>query len=239
MAEPFPIVRRFDYPKFEAVTAADGIRVYVTPEGEPAPSVTTILSTLPKPGIDAWRARVGDKEANRVTKEATDIGSNMHDMLEGYVSAFLQGRPDVPPKTDYERMAWGMSLVVRQYGLAGSLEEVWGIEEALYCHALYAGRTDLIGVYEGKSSIIDYKTTRRPKPEAWIENYKMQIAAYAVAHEEMFGVDAIDQGVILMAVRPDSKSGKVIQRFIINKSDMTRYKSKWMQVVEEFHRSLN
>lgn len=234
---PFPINRRFNYPQFSAYTAPDGIRVYHTPGGIPAPSVTTILGTLPKPGIDAWRKAVGKAHADFITKESTDIGSEMHDMLEGWVSDYLQGRPQRPAVTEKEKLAFKMYGAIRQYGLC-DLDEVWGIEEALHCHHLYAGRCDLIGVYAGEPSIIDYKSSRKPKPEAWVKNYKLQIAAYAVAHQEMFGVDAITQGVILIGIRPDVRSGKVFQRFILDRDELEANKIEWMGIVEKFHQEL-
>lgn len=236
MNPDFPFRPPFQYPKFDAVTFDDGIRVYMTPAG-PAPSVTTILGTLPKPGIDAWRERVGEQEAKRITKEATDIGSLTHDLLEGYVSAYLKGTPYKPPETEYEHLAHRMAGFIKRFALP-DLSEVWAIEEALHCHNLYAGRCDLIGVFADKPSIIDYKTSRHPKPVEYIYSYKLQIAAYAVAHREMFGEDGITQGVILIAIRPDLRNTTFIQRFILKEDELNELKIKWMEVVEEFHHKL-
>src|ERR1700733_8467184 len=99
METPYPIVHRYDYPKLEAFTHQSGWRVYETPSGLKVPSVTTILSTLPKDGLEAWRERIGHEEAQKITDEACRIGSTMHDMLEGYVRAYLQGRPLANPGT--------------------------------------------------------------------------------------------------------------------------------------------
>ena len=146
---PYPINYRYSYPSLKSKTFDDGIRLYETPSGVWVPSVTTILSTLPKDGLIAWRERVGDEEADRITEEACDIGSQLHDMLEGYVSGYLKGKPQKSPETQREKIAWGMAKVVQDYGLLDCLDEVWAIEEALYFDEFYAGRTDLIGKYQG------------------------------------------------------------------------------------------
>src|SRR6185436_10771500 len=99
METPYPIVKRYDYPTLTATTFPTGGRVYNTPNGHQVPSVTTILNMLPKDGLIEWRARIGDEEADRITSEACEIGTNMHDRLEGYVSNYLQGRSNAPPET--------------------------------------------------------------------------------------------------------------------------------------------
>lgn len=235
---PFPIVQKFEYPKFNAITFPEGGRVYITPDGARVPSVTTILSTLPKEGLDAWRARVGDEKADQVSAEACRVGTTMHDTLEGYVSAYLQGRADIPPVTDEDKLAYTMAENIKRYALV-DLDEVWGIEEALYCHDLYAGRTDLLGIYRGKSAVIDYKSTKRWKKPEWVEHYKMQLAAYNFCHFYMFG-ERMETGVILMAVRPPAKSPpppwyEPLQRIILNRDEMLYWEEKWLDVVVGYH----
>jgi genome maintenance exonuclease 1 len=219
------------YPELESNTAENGWRVYETPLGS-APSVTTILSCLPHPGLDKWRKRVGEEEANRVSKEATDIGSAMHDMLE----SFVRGEPIIPPSTPEGEMADDMFRVVKTIGLL-QLQEVWGIEVALHCHDLYAGRTDLIGKYDGKLSIIDYKTSKRYKKDEWLEDYKCQLSAYAIAHETMFPEYEIEQAVILIGTRPNPKYRVLpnIQKCVIDKEELFEYKVKWMDIVQDFY----
>jgi len=226
---------RTDIPYFdiEAVTSDTG-RKYYTPDG-PAPSVTTILSTLPHPELDAWRVRVGDEEADRISKEATDIGTNMHDRLEAYV----KNEEFIDTGVQCEWMAKKMFQQVKVMGLA-KLNEVWGVEVALHLYNLYAGRTDLVGVYNRIPSIIDYKTSKFFKRDSWLTNYKLQTAAYAVAHDEMFGDLGIRQGVLLIGTRPN-KEYKVtprVQKIIIPAEEMDHYKYEWMQVVENYHREL-
>lgn len=236
MDVPFPIVKRYDYPKLTATTFATGGRVYHTPNGDKVPSVTTILNILPKDGLIQWRERVGDDEADRITDEACRVGTTMHDHLEGYVSSFLQGRPDVPPETDEEKLAYRMADNIKKYALP-DLDEVWGIEEALFCDTLYAGRTDLIGVYLGKSAIIDYKSSRRWKRPEWIEGYKMQIAAYNFCHKYMFG-EGMQSGAILIAIRPpDNPYAKpqTLQRVLLDKKQLDHYESLWLDLVERYY----
>ncbi len=223
---------KYDYPDLNADTNEDtGERVYYTPDG-PASSVTTILSKLPHPGLDEWKERVGPEEAKRESVEATTIGSHMHNMLEHYVLA-----------TDYVcdwddwhvKMAKKMFQAVRMFGLKG-VTEIWGVEVAVHLYDFYAGRTDLVGAYEGIPSIIDYKTSKRFKKAEYIEDYKLQTAAYAVAHDEMFDSD-IQQGVLLIGTRPNEeyKVPPKVQKVIIPKKELDQYRIKWMDVLEDFH----
>jgi hypothetical protein len=230
---PFPIVQRYEYEQFNAITSPTGWRVYVTPQGHRVPSVTTILGTLPKPGLDKWRIDVGDTEADRIRDEACRIGSTMHETLEGHVSNYLRGRPNIPPETAEDKLAYQMADNMRRFALA-DLDVVWGIEEAVYCEDLYAGRTDLTGVYDGCTAVIDYKSSRYWKRPEWVEHYKMQIAAYNFCHKTMFG-EGMQTGVILIAIRPPCKTP--LQRFILNKSDLDRYEDKWLKVVETYYES--
>ena len=221
------------YPDLLSETLPTGNRTYATPEG-PASSVTTILSTLPHPELDAWRARVGAEEADRISKEATDIGTCMHNRLEAYVLAEDYVDTGIPE----EKYAKMMFQAVKLLGL-GKISEIGGVEVALYCHSLYAGRTDLIGVYNNIPSIIDYKTSKFYKRDEHIRNYKLQTAAYAVAHDEMFGDTGIKQGVLLIGTRPsfEYKTAPQVQKVIIGEEELNHYKVEWMDVVENFHRA--
>lgn len=237
MNTPYPIKNRYEYPKLSATTFATGGRVYNTPEGHKVPSVTTILSILPKDGLVQWRERIGDEEADRIVEEACEIGTSMHDRLEGYVSNYLQGRPNTPPETPEDKLAYKMAENMKRYALP-DLNEIWGIEEALYCDDLYAGRTDLIGVYKGKSAIIDYKSARRWKRPEWVESYRMQIAAYNFCHKFMFG-EGMESGVILISVRPSDNpysKQQALQRFILNSDELNHYEEKWLDLVERYYR---
>lgn len=218
----------FEYPEMESITEDNGKRRYLTPLGW-APSVTTILGSLPNPGIDAWKARVGPEEAKRVSEEATIIGKSLHDRLERYV----KGETEIPPETDLDRMAFRMFTSMKMFGL-NRLEEVWAVEAPLHCYDLYAGRTDLLGVYNGVGSIIDYKNSRRKKTAEYVHHYKLQTAAYAASHECMFDFP-IHQGVILVAVRPDRAGRSEIQKFIIERDEMDQLKQEWFRILDAFH----
>lgn len=227
---------RFNYPKMESHTAETGSRVYYTPAGE-APSVTTILSTLPHPELDAWRERVGEEEADRISKEATTIGTYMHDRLE----FFVRGEKYIEPEGYNEELmsiSKKMFQVVKLFGLFG-LDKVWGIEEALHYEDLYAGRTDLVGIYKGKPSIIDYKTSKFFKATEYLENYKLQLAAYTIAHEWMFPEVEFTQGVLLIGTRPNPEYRKTaeVQVIIIPEEELDVYKIKWTEVLDGFYKN--
>ncbi len=117
------------------------------------------------------------------------------------------------------------------------LEEVWGIEEAVFFDDLYAGRTDLIGVYKRKSAIIDYKNARRWKKPEWIEGYKLQIAAYNLCHTYMFG-RGVETGVILIAIRPPNNKDTPIQQVILKADELAHYEEKWIELVGRYYETL-
>ena len=161
------------------------------------------------------------------------MGTCMHNRLEAYVKDEEYVDTGIPE----EAFAKRMFQMVKTTGLA-RVNEIWGVEEALYCHSLYAGRTDLIGVYNHIPSIIDYKTSKYFKKDAYIENYKLQTAAYTIAHDEMFGDMGIKQGVLLIGTRPNPEYNvpAKLQRVIIPEDEMKAYKLKWMDIVEDFHK---
>ena len=234
MPSRFKYADAIPYPEMDSHTSVDGSRVYYTPAGE-APSVTTILSTLPQPGLDEWRLRVGEEEAARVSKEATDIGSAMHDMLECYVRD-TKWEGESTPET---KIAKKMFAAVRMMGLRG-LQEVWGIEVPLHYENLYAGRTDLVGVYNGHLSIIDYKTAKYFKKAEWMHEYYLQTAAYAIAHEWMFPDHEITQAVLLLGTRPSGEPYNVppkCQIVTIPTHQLERSKDEWVDVLDGYYES--
>jgi len=200
-----------------------GKRYYATKTGNLS-SVTTILdATADKSGLDAWRKRVGDVEAERIRKEATNLGSLMHTHLEHHIMNIER------PKGSnlIRRMAKEMSDVIIECGLK-NLDEVWGMEEGLYFPSLYAGTTDLIGVYREKPAILDYKSAKKLKSEDMIEDYFCQLSAYAVAHNETFGTN-ITSAVILMVDR-----SLKFKEFAISGNTFNKFADKWLFRVEEF-----
>jgi CRISPR/Cas system-associated exonuclease Cas4 (RecB family) len=217
----------YEYPKSMRSLINDA-RHYDIGE-EKLPSVTTILSATQseekKASLAKWKAKVGANEAERVKNTAANRGTAMHSILESHIMG--QGILDL---TDLGKEAHRMANTVIDQGLK-DLEEIWGSEVTLYYPGLYAGATDLCGVYMGRESIVDFKQTNKPKRAEWIEDYKLQMAAYATAHNYVYGTD-IDQGVILMCT-PDC----FFQRFIVNGSEFREYKWKWLEKVDQYYRS--
>jgi len=194
---------------------------------EKLPSVTTILSATQseekKASLAKWKAKVGENEAERVKNVAANRGTAMHTYLERHVEG--QGILDL---TEIGQEAEKMAKTVIDKGFP-DLEEIWGSEVTLYYPGLYAGATDLCGIYMGRASIVDFKQTNKPKRDEWIEDYKLQMAAYAMAHDHVYGTD-IDQGVILMCT-PDC----FFQRFIINGQQFRNWKGEWLRRVDQYY----
>lgn len=176
-------------------------RKYVDPDGNAYPSVTTVLGHLGEEAIQAWRARVGPEEANRISRQASSRGTNVHSILEEYVNnddSFKTKDFDNSAKELQHKQNIKTASTVFDI-LDESLTEVWGQEVALYSKHLHmAGRVDCVGVWNGKPAIIDYKTSRKTKKKEWISSYFMQTAAYAIMVEERTG-QPITQLVIVIA----------------------------------------
>jgi len=168
-------------------------RVYTTPDGKEYPSITTVLSILSRESIQKWRERVGEEEANKISRIASTRGTAVHELLERYVDNdpdFLKG--ELPHIVQ--------SFKDVQPILDNNLNKVYAQEAPLYSdHLGLAGRVDCVGVWDGKNSIVDYKTSRKVKKKEWVSNYFMQCAAYAIMWEERTGMP-ITQLVVLIAV---------------------------------------
>ena len=176
-------------------TSPDGSRRYYTASGEAYPSVTTVLSVLSRQAIMEWRQRVGNEEANKVSRKASTRGTKIH-LLCG----------DILNNKEIDTS--NMSLLDKQMfnkfrPLLDRIDNIHGQEVALYSdHLRLAGRVDCIAEYNGKLSIIDFKTAAKPKRKEWIDNYFAQAAAYAIMYEERTDIP-IDQSVIMIAVEGD------------------------------------
>lgn len=213
------IQQRFDYKPLERVESPDG-RKYIVGESRPLPSVTTILGkTKDLTHIIAWQNRVGHAEAEKIKVEAGVLGGGMHKNLENYIF----GKP-----LTGTFMAQALAKLIIKEGLS-KVDEVWGSEVALYSKDLYAGTTDLIGVHQGIPSIMDYKNSIREKKKEWIEDYFMQLAAYAMSHNEMYGTN-IKRGVVMIATR-DVK----YQEFIIEGDEFTKYETMWAAKLYDYY----
>ncbi len=211
-------------------STTDGIRTYDIGK-EKLPSVTTILSATQseekKASLARWQAKVGKNEATRVKQQAASRGSNMHLFLEKFILG--QGHDDL---TEEGKTAKSMAQTVIDKGL-GDLQEIWGSEVTLWYPDLYAGATDLVGVYDYEDSIIDFKQSNKPKRREWIDDYFMQLAAYAMAHNQIYDTQ-ISQGVILMCT-PDN----YFQKFQIKGKEFKEYKYKFLERVDKYYREVH
>lgn len=220
------LVEKYEYPALKRVTAKNGQRQYTGDDDQPVPSVTTVLSdTGDKTALIAWRKRVGDAEANRVSKEAAGLGTKVHNALEKYV---LNEEYDIKGNNHISIMAKTMLDEMIAKGLS-QVDEIWGVEVALIAKGLYAGTSDAVGMFNGVESIIDFKTAKKIKKREWIEDYFMQGCAYALAHNEMFGTN-IKQVAILMIDR----EGKYAD-FVIEGDEFEEYCHKWATRLADYY----
>ena len=219
------IVKRFDYTKLSR-TSLDGKRVYACPDGNAVASVTTILdSTKDKTHLLEWRKRVGEETAKRITKEASGMGTRMHKYIENYINDGSWGTPGSNP---YSQQAFKMAKIVHENALK-DVNEIWGSEVSLYFPKIYAGTTDCVGEYKGNPCIIDFKQTNKPKKKEWVEDYFLQLVAYAEAHNEVYGTD-IKEGHVFMCSRKLD-----YQQFDITPTTYNHYKNEWWNRVEEYY----
>lgn len=189
------IHRQISLPDIKATTNKETGRMYHTPAGD-LPSITTVLGRLSRDGIMAWRKKVGEEEANRISGQASSRGTRLHKICEDYINNV---EPVFKSPLDKE-----MFLSV-QNTLDNMIEEVYGQEVPLYSEYLgIAGRVDLVCKWNGKSSIVDFKTSRKLKKRDWIDNYFMQCTAYCVMFEELTGTP-VDRFVVLIAVDQESE----------------------------------
>ena len=232
------IVNRYDYTPLNRETV-DGKRHYCLPDGAKVPSVTTILDkTKPQEKREAlanWKKRVGEQKAQEIVTEAANRGTRMHAYLEMYANtADMSPLPGNP----FAHASWFMAAEIIIKGLV-NVEEFWGVEVPLYYSGLYAGTTDCLGVWKGKPAIMDFKQSNKPKKREWIEDYFLQLCAYAAAHNEMHGTD-INSGVILMCAQPKklddgSFSTPEYQEFVLEPKDFDYWTSRWCDRVSEYY----
>ena len=230
---------KFEYKLIPRVTI-DGKRFYETPDGNKLPSVTTILDkTKSQEKIQAlnnWRKRVGVEQAQAITTEAANRGTRMHTYLEQYVKdGTIKERGSNP----FSWPSHAMAQVVIDNGLK-NVNEFWGIEVPLYFPGIYAGTTDGAGIHLNQEAILDYKQTNRPKKREWIDDYFVQLCAYAEAHNEVYGTK-IRKGVILMCVKPEIDHNNSIikppeyQEFVLEGAEYDKYRDQWWRKVEQYY----
>ena len=201
----------------------DNVRIYDV-AGFRLPSVTSILSRTKDQGfLKQWREKVGDKEADRIMNLSSVRGTAMHKYLESYITEV--GYEDL---TDTGKQAKTMAEKVVELGLA-PIDEYYGSEVTMYYPGLYAGQTDLVCIHDGKDAIVDFKQANRPKREEWIDDYKLQIAAYAMAHDYVYN-SSIEKGVIMVCT-PDL----YYQEFIIEGVELRNWKHKFLKRLNMYH----
>lgn len=172
----------------------EGKRIYKTPTGEMYPSVTSVTSLHNKDSIIAWRKRVGEAEANRISTKAASRGTRMHSLCEDY----LNNKPFKNPMPDAYGMFKSIQPILDKY-----ITNVHAIEAPLYSHHLkVAGTVDCIANFDNRLSIIDFKTSNKQKSEEYIQNYFMQCSAYSVMFEERTGIP-VPRLVVIIAVADD------------------------------------
>ena len=220
-------VEKYVYPRSTREAIA-GLRHYtVDGQEEKLPSVTTVLGqTQPKEkreSLDRWRQKVGLREAEKITRDAAIRGTAMHKYLEDLILG--QRSLDLTP---IGVQATNMAEIIVDRGL-NDCSEVYGTEAVLYYPGLYAGSCDLIAKYKDKLSIIDFKQTNKPKQREWIGDYFLQMGAYGMAHDAVYGT-AIEQGVIMMC----SKDG-YYQQFMIEGDEFRQAKHNFLGRLNEFY----
>jgi len=219
---------KFQYTKINKIDTINGRR-YATPDGHKLPSVTTILdATKPeeaKKALQEWRKRIGPEKAQQITTEAAGRGTRMHKWLENYVKTGEAGEPGSNP---YSQQSHKMAKTIINEGLS-KCNEFWGTEISLYFPKIYAGTTDLVGIHNGSEAIMDHKQSNKIKKREWIEDYFLQLVAYALAHNEIYNTK-INKGVIFMCT-----SDNVYQEFIIENKEFKEYEQKWYTRLEEYY----
>ena len=217
----------------------EGKRHYCLPDGSKVPSVTTILdrtkSEEKKQILANWKKRVGETKAQEIVTEAANRGTRMHAYLEQYV---LSGDMKPLPDNPFAHPSWFMAAEVILQGLQ-HVDEFWGVEVPLYYSGLYAGTTDCLGVWKGKPAILDFKQTNKPKKREWIDDYFLQLAAYAQAHNHTYGSN-IETGVILMAQQPKQLQDgtydtPVYTEYVIEGEEFAHWTNEWTKRVELYY----
>jgi len=212
----------FPYKEMKRVSV-DGKRLYEVAEGEKLPSVTTILSaTKDMTAIWEWQKRIGVEKARRITTEAANIGTLMHASVEKH----SLGEDRTPGTNFIHQKAHKMANVIINNAFV-DIDKVYGTEVNLYFPKLYAGTTDMICEHRGEIHIADFKQSRKLKKREYIEDYYLQLTAYALAHNELYGTK-INKGVIFICTQNFE-----FQRFELE--NFADWEDRWFRKLEEFY----
>ena len=218
--------KRFVYPKSQR-SLIQGKRHYDIGQTK-LPSVTTIIgatqSEEKRQALANWKKRIGEQGADRIRDVAALRGTAMHTFLDAYVRG--SGHKDL---TSIGKEAEPMARRIIEAGLR-DLDEVWGSEVTLYYPDLYAGATDVVGIYNGRESIIDFKQTNKPKRREWIDDYFIQLGAYAMAHNYVYQTK-IQSGIILMCSKD-----KFFQKFEASDKEFVGYQHAFLRKVDQYYR---
>ena len=219
------LIKKYNYADLKR---EDGdVRLYLTPDGESLPSVTSVLSkTKDRSFLKKWRERVGEKKAEQIIQDSTKIGTALH----LYIERFANGKK-YKDLTKIGKQAEKMAKKIIKEAFP-DITEVWGSEVHLYYPKKYAGTTDMVCLYKNKPTIVDFKQSNRPKKREWVQDYLMQLAAYAQAHNKLFGTD-IEQGVILMCSRD-----LTFQRFELEGANFHRAFDTFMKKLDSYLETL-
>ena len=221
---------KFNYPK-SSRSIENGMRKYLF-DDEKLPSVTSILqatkSEEDKAALENWKQRVGHKEANKIKTEASSRGTSMH----SYIEDFLRGRINESFFESNEQYK-NMAKEIIDKGVKGKLEEIFGMETILQYPQKYAGTADLVGIYQGKEAIIDFKQANKPKKIDYIQDYFLQLGAYTLAHNVVYKTN-ITSGVILLCTIDN-----LFQDFKIEGPELLMYQNLFLGRVKKFREMNN
>ena len=215
---------KYNYLEGKQITDEEsGSRIYDF-NGSRLPSVTTILGkTKDQQFLKDWKAKVGEERAEQIKNLSSKRGTAMHKFLESHIQGV--GYDDL---TEIGQAAKPMAQKIIEVGLT-PVEEYYGSEVMLHYPGLYAGSTDLVCLHNDMESIVDFKQANRPKKEEWIEDYFLQIAAYAMAHDEVYG-SQIRQGIVMICT-PDL----YYQEFKIQDSELRSWKHKFLKRLDMYN----
>lgn len=236
------LIEKYDYQQLtRTIELGSNQRVYMTSDGTRLPSVTTVLdrtkSQEAKQALQQWRDRVGHKQAQAITTEAAGRGTRMHVYLEKYIKENHVSEMSTNP---YSWASLAMANKIIKEGLENRVTAFYGVEIPLYFPKLYAGTTDGVGIHLGEEAILDYKQTNKPKKREWIGDYFTQLAAYALAHNEVYGTN-IRKGVVMMCVKPQQNENLVVisepeyQEFVLEGEEFDHYCNEWWKRLELYY----
>ena len=222
------INKLYEYPT-STRAAIDGLRHYnIDGSSDKLPSVTTVISQTQEAdkaaSLQRWRDKVGHEEAKRITQEAAARGTAMHLYLEKYCLG--EGYLDM---TDTGNVAKRMAEIIVDKGIDHRIDEIYGTEATMYYPGLYAGSVDLVARLDGEIAIIDFKQTNKPKQREWIGDYFLQMAAYGMAHDYVYGTE-INKGVIMMCSKDN-----YYQEFLIEGKEYRTAKHGFLKRLDQYY----